>query len=44
MDLAGGMSTVGWGCAFGLVALLMAEALAAFILINPRELAGDRRE
>ena len=42
LDLTGGMSTVGWSCAFGLVALLMAAALAAFVLINPRELAGDR--
>jgi predicted MFS family arabinose efflux permease len=43
LDLSGGMSSLGWGLAFGLVALLMAGALAAFIHINPREVAGDRK-
>jgi predicted MFS family arabinose efflux permease len=43
LDLSGGMSSLGWGLAFGLVALLMAVALAAFIHINPQEVAGDRK-
>lgn len=44
LDLSGGMSVLGWGLAFGLVALLMAGALAAFIHINPQEVAGDRKK
>jgi len=43
LDLAGGMSRVAWGMAFLLVALLMLLALAAFRLMQPRELAGDRK-
>ena len=42
LDLAGGMSRMAWGTAFLLVALLMLVALAAFRLMRPRELAGDR--
>jgi predicted MFS family arabinose efflux permease len=42
LDLSGGMSALGWGLSFGVVALLMAGALAAFITINPKEVAGDR--
>jgi MFS family permease len=42
LDLAGGMSPVAWGLAFLVVAVLMALALATFVLIRPRELAGDR--
>lgn len=41
LDLAGGMSPLGWGLAWAVVALLMALALAAFVRIRPRELAGD---
>jgi predicted MFS family arabinose efflux permease len=44
LDLSGGMSSLGWGLAFGLVALLMAVALAAFIHIDPQEVAGDRKQ
>lgn len=44
LDLAGGMSRAAWGAAFLVVALLMLLALAAFWLIRPRELAGDRGE
>lgn len=44
LDLAGGMSRVAWGAAFLVVAFLMLLALAAFWLIRPRELAGDRGE
>ena len=43
LDLAGGMSPWSWGLAFVGVALSMAFALAIFIAIRPRELAGDRR-
>ena len=42
LDAAGGMSPIAWGLAFGVVALLMALAMAAFIAIRPRELEGDR--
>ena len=41
LDLAGGMSPLGWGLAWAVVALLMALALAAFVRIRPRELEGD---
>ncbi|MGE4081172.1 MAG: MFS transporter, partial [Reyranella sp.] len=41
LDLAGGMSPLGWGLAWAVVALLMALALVAFIRIRPRELEGD---
>jgi predicted MFS family arabinose efflux permease len=43
LDLSGGMSVIGWGLAFGLVAVLMAGALAVFIHIDPQEVAGDRK-
>jgi MFS family permease len=43
LDLAGGMSPLGWGLSYLLVAVLMALALAAFIAIRPRELEGDRQ-
>ncbi|MGQ0584729.1 MAG: MFS transporter [Reyranella sp.] len=43
LDLAGGMSPMAWGLAFLVVAVLMALALAAFLLMRPRELEGDRR-
>lgn len=42
LDLAGGMSRWAWGVSFGLVALLMLVALAAFTWMRPRELAGDK--
>lgn len=41
LDLAGGMSPLGWGLAWAVVALLMALALVAFARIRPRELEGD---
>ena len=43
LDLAGGMSPIAWGLAFLVVAVLMALALAIFLIIRPRELEGDRR-
>ncbi|MDP2334166.1 MAG: MFS transporter [Reyranella sp.] len=42
LDLAGGMSPMAWGLAFLVVAVLMLLALAAFLLMRPRELEGDR--
>ena len=42
LDLAGGMSPTAWGLAFLVVAVLMALALATFVVIRPSELAGDR--
>ena len=42
LDLAGGMSPWSWGLAFLVVAVLTALALAAFLIIRPRELEGDR--
>ena len=42
LDFAGGMSRLAWGTAFLLVAVLMLIALAAFRIMRPRELAGDR--
>jgi len=44
LDLAGGMSRAAWGAAFLAVAVLMLLALAAFWLLRPREIAGDRGE
>ncbi len=43
LDLSGGMSPMGWGMSFLLVAMLMALALITFWLLRPRELEGDRR-
>jgi predicted MFS family arabinose efflux permease len=42
LDLAGGMSRVAWGAAFLAIGVLVLLALAAFSIIRPRELAGDR--
>lgn len=42
LDLAGGMSPLGWGLAFLAIAMLMALALLVFWVIRPRELSGDR--
>jgi len=42
LDLAGGMSPMAWGLAFLVVAVLMALTLAAFLVLRPRELEGDR--
>ena len=44
LDGAGGMSRAGWSWAFLSVAALMVAALAAFTIIRPRELAGDKGE
>jgi predicted MFS family arabinose efflux permease len=42
LDLSGGMSALGWGLAFLVIAVLMVLALAAFLIIQPRDLPGDR--
>ena len=42
LDLAGGMSTMGWGLAFLFVAVLMSLALLIFRLLRPHGLARDR--
>jgi MFS family permease len=42
LDLSGGMSPLGWGLAFVVIAAFMALALAAFMLMKPRDLEGDR--
>ncbi|MBN9088389.1 MAG: MFS transporter [Reyranella sp.] len=42
LDLSGGMSPIGWGLSFLVIAALMALALIAFSLLRPRELEGDR--
>lgn len=42
LDLAGGMSPLAWGLAFLIVGVLMLGALAAFLLLKPADLAGDR--
>lgn len=43
LDLAGGMSPMAWGLAFLVVGLLMVVALAAFLMMKPANLTGDRR-
>jgi predicted MFS family arabinose efflux permease len=42
LDLAGGMSRLAWGAAFLAVAGLTLIELVVFLLMRPRELAGDR--
>ena len=42
LDLRGGMSAAAWTTAFAMIAALTLMALAAFLLMQPRGLAGDR--
>ena len=42
LDAAGGMSQQGWGIAFGTLAAAMLAGRIAFVLMRPRDLAGDR--
>jgi MFS family permease len=42
LDMGGGMSRLSWSLAFLSVAALMLIALVTFLVIRPRELAGDR--
>lgn len=43
LDLSGGMSRIGWGYAYLAVAALVLMSLVAFILMNPRDIEGDRK-
>jgi predicted MFS family arabinose efflux permease len=43
LDLSGGMSATGWGLAFLHVAGIALLGQVAFMLLGPRDLAGDRR-
>jgi predicted MFS family arabinose efflux permease len=42
LDLAGGMSAIGWGLAFLHVAIVALIGQVAFIALRPRDLVGDR--
>ena len=42
LDASGGMSPGGWAIAYGLVAACVLISMVVFILMRPRELAGDR--
>lgn len=42
LDAAGGMSALGWGLSFAVVAALMALGLVVFTLLRPGDLEGDR--
>jgi predicted MFS family arabinose efflux permease len=44
LDLSGGMSPLGWGASFVVIAVLVLVSLVVFRLIRPRELAGDKGE
>ncbi|EDP65117.1 Permease of the major facilitator superfamily protein [alpha proteobacterium BAL199] len=44
LDLAGGMSTAGWGLGFLHVAAAMLLGRVAFAVLRPKTLAGDRAE
>jgi MFS family permease len=42
LDLAGGMSTLGWGFAFLHLTVAMLAGRVAFVVLRPQTLAGDR--
>jgi len=42
LDLCGGMSAPTWAAAFTTISALMVIALAAFLIMRPRALVGDR--
>jgi MFS family permease len=42
LDLGGGMSRTSWAAAFLFVGALSVVALAVFVAMRPRDLAGDR--
>lgn len=42
LDLAGGMSRVGWGMAYLVVAALSLSSLILFAVMKPRDIEGDR--
>jgi predicted MFS family arabinose efflux permease len=41
LDLGGGMSAAAWAAAFAMIAAFSVAALAVFLLMRPRALAGD---
>jgi MFS family permease len=43
LDASGGMSATGWGLAFLHLAVIGLLGQVAFVLLGPREMAGDRR-
>jgi hypothetical protein len=43
LDLSSGISVVGWGLAMLHVAAIALLWQVAFVLLGPRDLAGDRR-
>jgi len=43
LDFSGGNSAAAWSAAFAMIAAIMLLALAAFVAMRPRELAGDRK-
>ncbi len=42
LDASGGMSQQGWWLAFGSIAVVMLAGRIAFMIMRPRDLAGDR--
>ncbi len=43
LDLAGGMSRIGWGAAYLTVAVLVLVSLVLFTLMKPKDIEGDRK-
>jgi MFS family permease len=43
LDLAGGMSRIGWGAAYLTVAVLVLVSLILFTLMKPNDIEGDRK-
>ena len=44
LDMAGGMSHMGWGWAFASTAVVLLAGRIAFSILRPRDLAGDRAD
>jgi MFS family permease len=42
LDLAGGMSRIGWGAAYLTIAMLVLISLVVFTVMKPRDIEGDR--
>ncbi len=42
LDWSGGMSVMGWGYAFAGTAVVLLAGRTAFVILRPRDLAGDR--
>jgi MFS family permease len=43
LDMAGGMSQIGWGMAYLAVAAMALCSLVLFVVMSPRDIEGDRR-